>query len=184
MTSMYCDRCAQIDQSITISALLDMDSSPQFSQGVGGIIHDGEYTPVLSTSMSRDTALIDLKVKARAYGSLENVLLEKGVAKPVSRGNALKLLSNLAPGLVAVILGLFTLGYNPFPYFDQNLIFHFVTMLLAMLLMILGGARNKKIFQAHSLRIQNEITPEMRILAARRERGSYCYRCNIFSPEH
>ena len=184
MSSMYCDRCGQVDQSIAISAILSMDSGPQFSQSVGGIVHDGEYTPVMSTSVGRDSGLLNLQVQARKFAGLQSVLLENGITASVAKANQSKGLKNLIPIVFAVALFLVGLIAKPFQTFNENSIFG-ISMALAAFVLIFISIRGSVLTSKSMAKdIEALVTPEMRNLAARRERGSYCRRCNSFSPEH
>jgi hypothetical protein len=161
-----------------------MDSGPQFSQSVGGIVHDGEYTPVMSTNVSRDTGLIDLKVRAREYGSIQSVMKESGITSSVAKANQAQGLKNLIPLAVAIPLFLVGLIAKPFPTFNENSIFGLSMAVVAFVLIFVSISRSIRASKSMAKDMQSLITPAMRDLAARRERGSYCMRCNVFSPEH
>ena len=185
MSSMYCDRCGQVDQSIAISALRSLDSGPQFSQSVGGIIHDGDYTPVMSTSMSRDTGLLNLQVAAGKFASLEGLLQEKGIVKKpaevVMTSGFWKAMAPMILGISSLIIGM---AAKPFGTFNENAMFGLFMAGVCLVGFIFSFRNIAKQAKLSQQRIQGVVTPEMRALVARRERGSYCKRCNSFSPEH
>ena len=186
MSSMYCDRCGQVDQTISLDALQALDSGPQFSQGVGGVIRDGEYTPFMATSMQGiDTELADLQSKSYKFASLEGLLEERGITKSkaevVQSASYWKMLSPMLLGGVLFFVGI---GLKPFQSFNENVLFSLFMALLWLVgfiwtIRLIGRAAKSK-----ATEVQAKVTPEMRALVARRSRGSYCRRCNTFSPAH
>lgn len=182
---MYCDRCGQVDESIAISALRSLDSGPQFSQSVGGIIHDGDYTPYMSTSVSRDSGLINLQVAAGKYASLEGLLEERGVTK--SKAEVLRSAEYwklIAPILLGVVLFFAGIAVKPFAYYNENSMFSLFMTFLGLACFGLFIRALLRTAKKNVVEVQSKITPEIKALAARRSRGSYCKRCNVFSPAH
>lgn len=177
MSSMYCDRCGQVDESISISALRALDSGPQFSQSAGGIIHDGEYTPFLATGMSRDFALNDLQSKAINYTSRAKYKIDNGLWKNASCAQTLVV---LMPAGMALVLGFWGLSMvmgpdRVFGYFLEG------ASVLLIVVTALLSARSK----ANPAKQANlPMTPHHEARLRSRENGSYCRRCNLFSPAH
>ena len=179
---MYCDRCGQVDQSIAISALLSMDSGPQFSQSVGGIVHDGEYTPVMSTSVGRDSGLLNLQIQARKYANGQHYLAEIGSLQKTS--TAIEANPQYKAGLRMLFIGFaLILGGALVLALGQYVVGGLI--LVAGIGFITFGIKRadkgvKPIVQAS----QNSLTPEQKRHLKNISNGSYCRRCNVFSPEH
>jgi hypothetical protein len=186
MSSMYCDRCGQVDQTISLDALQALDSGPQFSQGVGGVIRDGEYTPFMATSMQGiDTELADLQSKSYKFASLEGLLEERGITKSKSEvvrsANFWQIMAPMGVGLIVFFVAL---GVRPFSTFNENSIFSLFMIVVSAIGFVWTIRLVNKNAKVKSQEIQAKVTPEMRALVARRSRGSYCRRCNTFSPAH
>ena len=183
---MFCDHCGQVDQSISIEALRALDSGPQFSQGVGGVIRDGEYTPFMATTMQGiDTELADLQSKSYKYASLEGLLEERGLTKTkaevVQSAAYWKMVSPMILGCILFFVGI---GLKPFQYFNENVMFSVFMAILGIVGFIWTFILIGRAAKAKALEVKAIVTPDMHALVARRNRGSYCRRCNIFSPAH
>lgn len=180
---MFCDRCGQVDQSIAISALRALDAGPQFSQSAGGIIHEGEYTPLMATHMQGiDSELVDLQIRASKYARGEDYLKEIGSTQRAV--SAIEANPDYKTGITMLLAGIGTLLAGLLAaLFGQPLVGTAI-IVAGISLIVLGIRRADKGAKPIAQANRNALTADQKQHLQNVANGSYCRRCNIFSPEH
>jgi hypothetical protein len=198
VSGVYCDKCGQLDKSITIQALLAQDGSGSVSNsyGVLGDSQGGIDLIRTTTYHQGDQNLTQLQARARAYSSGQHTLPAKprNARNVEAAGKALGCVSviyaflALLPSwlLGGMLISIFGIGKHGYEASDL------IAWVLAALVFEAGfiwlifkvAARSLEKRRSRERNWQNQLTIDQKKKLASFASGSYCSRCDHFSPSH
>jgi hypothetical protein len=195
MSKIYCDNCEKDDQSITVTALLGLVNQGQTSDTFGSALNPGElptlykastYTPA-DRNIARQQLLAQRFIRGEGF-------LPQGKIHPdhEPQKKAKKFLRNFY-FLVSLPISFFItlpIGFSILMGIEQptrNYI-GIVLMGLFAFLICLGASKWYKNFEAKCDK-QTEawwssLSQDEKQLWRKLQDGSYCRRCDVFSPAH
>jgi hypothetical protein len=195
MAKIYCDNCEKDDQSITVSALLGIVNQSNTSDTYGSVLNPGEiptlyksttYTPA-DRNIARQQNLAQGFIRGQGFLPVGKVQPDLELPKKSKRflRNFWFLMAVPISFCLTVLIGVLFLMSVDLP--TQSVI---ALVLFGLIAWLIFNSANRwyKNFEA-SCDKQNDswwsnLSQNERQLWRKLQDGSYCRRCDVFSPAH
>jgi hypothetical protein len=195
MATIYCDNCGKDDQSITVSALLGYINQAQVSESYGSILNPGE-SPTLYRStairaadpnVARQQNLARRFIRGEGFLPQGKICPDNTAAKSLRRS-----LRNVWYVLAVPLSFVITLpiGFSLLMGLEQptrNNVGYFIMALIAGAIMYAATKWNTSFVNKCDREFDSwweGLTSDEKALWRKLQDGSYCRRCDSFSPAH